>query len=235
MAGDWIKMGTGLRSHPKTVRIMSALQADRLRVVGALHAVWCVFDQHSPDGFLAGYTPEVMDSEIGWAGFSAAMMAVGWLNATSEGLSVPEYQEHNGPTAKRRALDTKRKSDIRATPSAESPKTVREMSASEADKMTTREEKRREKKVNTRARTKAQKTPLPEDFCVSERVRLWAEKNNHSLLDRHLESFRLSAAARGYQYVDWDAAFMKAVSEDWAGVRKVNGAPVKDPFAGAIG
>ena len=47
MAGDWIKMRGDLGTHPKVVRIMSALKADRLRVVGGLHAVWSLFDAHS--------------------------------------------------------------------------------------------------------------------------------------------------------------------------------------------
>lgn len=32
MAGDWIKMRADLHTHPKVVRISSALDADRLRV-----------------------------------------------------------------------------------------------------------------------------------------------------------------------------------------------------------
>ncbi len=157
MAGDWIKMGTGLRRHPKVVRILSALNADKLRVVGALHAVWSVFDEHSADGFLPGYTAGAMDEEIGFSGFCAAMAAVGWLEIGPDGLRVPEYEEHNGPTAKRRALDLKRKTASRegspapatATAgrpqdlSADVPKTVQELSASDADKLRTREEKRR--------------------------------------------------------------------------------------------
>jgi hypothetical protein len=72
MSDDWIKMRTALRRHPKTVRIMSALQADRLRVIGGMFAVWSVFDEQSADGVLPGYTFEIMDTEIGWPGFSAA-------------------------------------------------------------------------------------------------------------------------------------------------------------------
>jgi hypothetical protein len=37
MAGDWIQMRVALQTHPKVVRIASALKADRLRVVGGLH------------------------------------------------------------------------------------------------------------------------------------------------------------------------------------------------------
>ena len=64
MAVDWIKMRVDLQTHPKVVRIMSALKADKFRVIGGLHAVWSVFDAHSEDGRLDGYSPETMDSII---------------------------------------------------------------------------------------------------------------------------------------------------------------------------
>ena len=150
----WIKMGVGLRRHPKVVRISSALKADRLRVVGALHAVWCVFDEHSHDGALAGYTFAVMDEEIGWRGFSAAMAAVDWLVSDDKGISVPEYEEHNGPTAKRRATETARKAESRSNAGDTRTKVQRiaddkrkksgQVSASDADSLRAREEERRE-------------------------------------------------------------------------------------------
>jgi hypothetical protein len=117
VANDWIKMRTSLQSHPKVVRILSALGTDKFRVVGGLHAVWSVFDSHSVDGALHGYTPEALDHVIGWPGFSAAMMAVKWLGFDgAETLTLPEFDEHNGQSAKRRAEDQKRKRDGRKCP-----------------------------------------------------------------------------------------------------------------------
>lgn len=148
----WIKMGVGLRRHPKVVRITAALKTDRLRVVGALHAVWCVFDEHSTDGVLPGYTAGIMDEEIGWRGFSTAMQAVGWLVEDDEGLQVPDYEEHNGATAKRRALDAQGKGKRRKK-SAECPALddddPGQMSASDADKTRNRIEKIREEEEKT--------------------------------------------------------------------------------------
>ena len=132
MAGDWIKMRADLHTHPKVVRISSALNADRLRTVGGLHAVWCLFDAHSDDGQLCGYTADALDSLIGWNGFSSALAAVGWLEISDSGLSLPRFDTHNGSSAKRRAQETDRKRD------------ARKKSASDADKKRTREEKRRE-------------------------------------------------------------------------------------------
>jgi hypothetical protein len=142
MAGDWIKMRADLQTHPKVVRIASALNADRLRAVGGLHAVWCLFDAHSIDGSLEGYTPEALDGLIAWPGFSLAMAAVGWLEVSAGSLALPRFDEHNGKSAKRRATETERKRATRAA--GEDPQGAREVSALDADKKRTREEKRRE-------------------------------------------------------------------------------------------
>ena len=154
----WIKMGTGLGSHPKVKTMRRALKADRLRVIGGLWAVWCVFDEHSASGRLDGYTLDDMDEEIGWRGFSAAMRDIGWLIEDADGLEAPDYEQHNGPNAKRRALDSSRKGKSRAIGSADEPDDdppekrtpVRTesgtVSASDADKLRNREEKRREEK-----------------------------------------------------------------------------------------
>lgn len=138
MAGDWIKMRADLHTHPKVVRIASALNADRLRVVGGLHAVWSLFDAHSEDGDIDGYTVEAIDDLIGWPGFAAAMESVHWLERGENSVSLPGFSEHNGKTAKRRAMESERKRSARAEEKSG------QVSAFDADKVRTREEKRRE-------------------------------------------------------------------------------------------
>lgn len=136
MAGDWIKMRVDLGTSPKVVRMSSALHADRLRIVGGLHAVWCLFDVHSVDGKLHGYTADALDDLIGFPGFAASMISVGWLEDGGNFLAAPRFDEHNGQSAKRRAMETERKRE------------ARKASASDADKMRSREEKRREEKIS---------------------------------------------------------------------------------------
>jgi hypothetical protein len=111
-------------------------------------SVWCLFDAHSVDGKLDGYTSQTLDDHLRWAGFSAAMISVGWLVDDGESLVLPEFDTHNGQSAKRRAQDADRK------------KAVRKESASEADKKRTREEKRREEK-------KEQKQPPDKPVAVA--------------------------------------------------------------------
>lgn len=152
MAGDWIKMRIDLQSHPKVVRILSAIQrtevqkvTDKFRVIGGLHAVWSVFDTHSVDGALQGYTPNLLDHIVGLNGISQAMIDVQWLGYDgAETLVMPEFAEHNGKSGKRRAEDQKRKREGRKC-----PQSVRNLSADDVEENRTREEKRREDKENT--------------------------------------------------------------------------------------
>lgn len=163
MAGDWLKMRRDLQRHPKVVRMASALDADRFGVIGGLHAVWGVFDEHSEDGTLEGYTPKAMDDAIGWPGFSAAMLSVHWLSFQEhEGLAVPEFDEHNGQSAKRRATETKRKRLEREA--EERAQEDRTPSASDADKKRPREEKNSSSKEEEKtARKRASPVARPDD------------------------------------------------------------------------
>lgn len=141
MAGDWIKMRVGLRRHPKIVRMASALKADKLRIVGALHSVWGLFDEHSTDGRLPGYSLEVLDDDLAFPGFGQALVDVQWLAITDDGLEMPRFDAHNGQSAKRRAQDADRK------------RLERQSSASQADAHpdagVTREEERREEESSS--------------------------------------------------------------------------------------
>lgn len=120
MSDDWIKMRVNLHSHPKVVRIVSAVCpqnvrnaigpiATRCMIVGALHAAWTLFDTHSTDGGLDGYGRSDLDQAVGITGFAEAMEAVGWLIVDGNCLRMRDFDSHNGKGAKRRAEDTKSK------------------------------------------------------------------------------------------------------------------------------
>ncbi len=236
MAGEWIKMGCGLRRHPKVVRIVSALKADRLRVVGALHAVWSVFDEHSIDGVLPGYSFEMMDEEIGWPGFSQAMHGVNWLDRDGDcGLIIPEFSKHNGESAKRRAEEALRKRLAREAEkesSEESPKAVRK----KPDKKRTREEKRRSSSSSLRSEEQTLATPnrpekkkattIPDGFTISPAVREWARKKGFEpYLELHFEKlieYTQTGTKEGKPVValNWDAKLRTCISDDWGHVRE---------------
>ena len=72
--------------------------------------------------------------------------------------------------------------------------------------------------INKKSAPKSQtkKRTLPDDFVLSDRHRAWAEKNDIRNLEGHYEYFCDAAAAKGYEYADWDRAFQNAMRSDWA-------------------
>jgi hypothetical protein len=68
-------------------------------------------------------------------------------------------------------------------------------------------------------RKEGKEVQIPENFNISEKVILWAEKNGHTNLQKHFDNFVLKAQAKGYKYVNWDSAFMGAIRDNWAGVQ----------------
>ena len=63
---------------------------------------------------------------------------------------------------------------------------------------------------------KGRKHSIPADFGISERVTRWAAEKGYTRLPERLERFVSVAKAKGYQYIDWDEAFMNAIRDDWA-------------------
>lgn len=222
MAGDWIKMRSELQSHPKVVRILSATNSDKFRVIGGLHAVWAVFDTHSVDGKLSGYTPATMDHIIGWQGFSEAMVAVGWLLFDGDQtLALPEFGEHNGQSAKRRAEDQKRKRNVRVS------------SGNDADNLRTesgldkREDKDKEKSRSDKADRISRSVeidtwldslpegqdPIPADDPIFD----YAKKTGipFDYLDLAWERFAQDYRSKHKRQKDWPGTFRNAVRGNW--------------------
>ena len=63
------------------------------------------------------------------------------------------------------------------------------------------------------------KTYISETFHISQRVQDWAKQKGFDRLDEHFDAFTRKAKMNGYQYLDWDLAFMEAIREDWAKIR----------------
>jgi hypothetical protein len=94
---------------------------------------------------------------------------------------------------------------------------------------------RQEPPERVRARTSRQaKVPLPAAFAISDQVRAWAKAKGFDRLEAHREYFVLKAAANGYMYVDWDAAFKGAIRDDWAKLRTGSALPADDVFVGSM-
>lgn len=76
--------------------------------VGKLFKMWRWFDQQTTEGNAAGVTPALLDRYFGVSGFVTAVAEVGWLVINEEGVSLPNFDRHNGASAKQRSLTAKR-------------------------------------------------------------------------------------------------------------------------------
>jgi len=143
MAGDWIKMQINLWTHPKVVRMMSALNADTVLICGALYRIWSIADEHTIDGFLEGYTIAIVDKEVQLIGFGQALQDVGWLQDHGDkGVQIVDFEAHMGKGAKRRAMESRRKKLSREKgPIASAPN---------ADRLRTREEREKRESIYNR-------------------------------------------------------------------------------------
>lgn len=147
MAGDWIKMRTSLATDPAVIAIADQLDVNEFEVVGMLHHLWTWADAQSRDGHADGVTQKWVNRYVHRDGFAEALVSVGWLVVHEDGIEFPNFERHNGETAKARALAANRKQKQRANVT---PK-VAEESRSERDTCVTREEKRRDKEQQQQA------------------------------------------------------------------------------------
>lgn len=223
MAGDWLKVETSTPDKPEVYAIADRLGMTNEEAFGRLFRVWRWFDSQSRDGHARVTSLSAIDAEARRPGFGQAMAEVGWLVPVPGGLSLPNFDRHNGKSAKTRALAKDRKSTQRSRDS-------------HADGVT-REEKRIKPSPSLRsgegrrARKRQEKLPLPEKFGLSTRVIEWAQAKGYDQLQAHLDAFKLKAVANDYRYVDWDAALMNAISADWAGIRARPGQSRHQPQA----
>ncbi|WP_425318441.1 DnaT-like ssDNA-binding domain-containing protein [Pseudomonas nitroreducens] len=146
MAGDWIKMRTALADDPAVIAMADRLGLDEFSVVGRLHHLWSWADSQSRDGHAVGVTVRWLNRYVQCDGFAEALAHVGWLTIDDQGIRFPNFDRHNGESAKARGLAKNRKEKQRAKVTDESG----QMSRSERDKSVTREEKSKEQ-TNTSA------------------------------------------------------------------------------------
>lgn len=130
---SWIKVRSHLATHPKVVRMAYALRTHPVRIIGALVYTWSVADLHADSEFLQHMTADALDQMVELPGFAEQMVLVGWLRISDDGLYLLNYQEHNGPTAKRRAAEAKRQECVRMS-YADSTHSVRTDAYLEKDK-----------------------------------------------------------------------------------------------------
>lgn len=129
MAGDWIKVCHATLDAPEVLGIAESLGITTEQALGHLLRFWVWADDHSIDGHDLRVTKKSIDAIARIENFSKALLLVGWLHQNGTDLMVPNFDRHNGTSAKERVLARDRKQ--------------KERSRSERDENVTREEKRR--------------------------------------------------------------------------------------------
>lgn len=214
MAGEWLKLELSTPDKPELLKLSRITQLHKDAVLGKLIRIWAWFDRNSVDGHVDGVVAADIDELALHDGFSIALKQVNWMDFSDaeQWVKLMNFDRHNGETAKTRALKTKRQEKWRANKDAN---VDYETSTQPSTTASTREEKRREDI----------KRGLPEDFSISDGIKIWAQKNGYSQLDKHFDNFIDSCLAKGYKYKDWDAAFRNAIKNNWANVepKKPNG------------
>ena len=108
MAGDWIKFEKSTLDKPEVLEMAGILEIDPDAVVGKLLRVWNWFDDQSHDGNAPVTVKALLDRYAGVSGFTSAMQEVGWLTIDGDAMYLPNFDRHNGQTAKKRCNTNRR-------------------------------------------------------------------------------------------------------------------------------
>ena len=108
MAGDWIKLEHTTPDKPEVYAIAAELGIPQEHVLGCLLRVWLWVDQQSLNGNGLNVSKVTLGNVARHAGFGEAMQKVGWLVEQDGLLSFPNFDRHNGQTAKNRVLTAQR-------------------------------------------------------------------------------------------------------------------------------
>lgn len=224
MAGDWIKMGVDLPEKPEVWQIAGMVGIDSDAVVGKLLKVWRWFDAHTETGNAVGVTYALVDHVSGVTGFGEAMALCGWLAQDGSTLSLPNFERHNGKTAKNRALTAKRVASHKDKSNAKGNDVI----VSDA---LPREEKRREEEKQEKPRAGKAKSVTLADWIdrlgggdavpADDPIFDWAAKvglpRDWIALAWWAFEGRYTGDGQGAAktYTDWRATFRNAVREDW--------------------
>lgn len=99
----WIKWTKGLSLKREVVAMATALKIDRRMVAALCMELWEWADENTVDGNVPGVTVSIVDEITRVDGFAQAMSDERWLFENDEGIWFPNFERHNGKSAKRRA------------------------------------------------------------------------------------------------------------------------------------
>ena len=155
MSGDWIKIEAATPDKPEVWLIADLLNIDPDAAFGKLFRVWKWFDEHTEDGNAPSVTKQLLNRLVGVTDFCSAMLQADWLLEADGMIWLPNFEKHNGATAKKRANNAKRVAKHRAS-SGDTPETPSKQNgnAQGVTDALSKEEKRREEKKDKSSKSK---------------------------------------------------------------------------------
>ncbi|AEC22307.1 hypothetical protein PT7_P071 (plasmid) [Pusillimonas sp. T7-7] len=223
MAGEWLKFDASTPDKPEVLAITVAMGWDDPDLtVGKLLRMWRWFDQQTIDGNAAGVTPSLLDRLLGVSGLCAAMESVGWLEVYDGGIILPNFDRHNGKTAKNRALTAKRVAIHKTNADGNAKGNAPIVSAALPREEKRREEKNKEEKTKQKSPPAARAASLsvPDlvdmgvDAQVADEFLAIRKKKRSPLTPLALEGIRREAGRAGMTLGD---ALRKCVERGWQG------------------
>ena len=216
MAGDWIKVQKDTPDKPEVLAIAARMNMDPDAVVGKLVRIWSWFDTHTTDGNALSVTYSFLDRLTGVTGFAEQVSFVGWLEQNGHEMSLPNFDYHNGNTAKTRALGKKRAEKHRSNAEDNAESNGASVTKSSPEK------RREEKKINKEY--KATEVALLPDWIPLEtweaflemRRKIKKPPTEHAieLLIAKLDKFR-------QQGQDIKAVLEKSITSSWQDVFEI--------------
>jgi len=192
---SWLKFDCTTPEKPEVFAITIALGFnDPDLTVGKLLKVWRWFDSHSVNGIAKGLTVELLDRLIGCNGLAQAMIDVGWLALIDGNLTLVNFENHNGKTAKARALGAARSASFRGS-----------NDESVTDALPRGEERREEKKNTNTAKQTASRLPSDMDFDF-DFARQHGVANIPEQVERFKDYYNSLADSRGFRK-DWQGVW----------------------------
>lgn len=115
MATDWIKVTHSTPSKPEVLKLSRLLGVTQDDAFGKLIRFWVWVDANSVDGSVDGVTSTDVDAIVSAPGLMNALSIVGWVEFDDEAekITIPNFSIHNGESAKKRALKSKRQTKWR--------------------------------------------------------------------------------------------------------------------------
>lgn len=166
MAGDWIKLQKDTPDKPEVLAIASRLGLDPDAVVGKLVRIWCWFDTHTVDGNASCVTFSFIDRYVGVTGFAEQVALVGWLIQNGHDISLPNFDYHNGETAKTRALGKNRTEKLRSNAKRNGRSNAPSVTKSSPEK------RREEKNINTGETPEGVSNTVWKDFLKTRKTKV---------------------------------------------------------------